>query len=177
MLGAGIVLPGEVMVTAVATSVDGQWRAVLFLAVTVGATAGDHVKYWLGRGLGGRLRDSRLVARIGVAQWDRAVSMVQRRGAWAVLVSRLLPLVRTLMAAVAGASHLRYRSFAAASLVDSALWAAVWVAAGEAVVGLWGQPLLLIALIGLMATFVALRSIGRPRRTTLSATAPASGTC
>jgi membrane-associated protein len=66
MLGVGIVLPGEVMITGIASATDGAWRPALFLTVTLGATTGDHVNYWLGAQLGSRLPGSRIVARIGV---------------------------------------------------------------------------------------------------------------
>ena len=157
MLGFGIVLPGEVMVTGIATTLDGEMRIALFVAVTLGATTGDHVNYWLGRGTGARLRDSRPVRRIGTAYWDQAVALVQQRGAWAVFVSRLLPVVRTLMAAVAGVSQLRYRSFAVASLTGSAVWAALWIAAGEAVGRLLGQPLVLAAVVAVALSFLIFR--------------------
>jgi len=174
MLGVGVVLPGEVMITGIAASIDDAWHAPLFLAVTVGATVGDHVNYWLGRLLGPRLRGSRLVARLGLQYWDRAVTMIQRHGARAVVVSRLLPVVRTLMAAVAGVSHLRYRSFAAASLVGSALWAALWVSAGGALGGLLENNALLVPallVVGLLSLVVVLarRRAARRRDTTSTA--------
>ena len=172
MLGVGVVLPGEVMVTGIATATEGDVRIALFLAVTLGATTGDHVNYWLGRGLGDRLRDSRLVARIGVEQWEKAVAMVRRHGAWAVLVSRLLPVVRTLMAAVAGVSHVRYRSFVAASLAGSALWAALWVGAGEVVASLLGRPAVLLGVTAAALVVVVLRRVLRQRRVRSTLPAP-----
>lgn len=172
MLGVGMVLPGEVMVTGLATSMDSELRIALVVAVTLGATLGDHVNYWLGRGLGTKLSDSRLVARIGVQHWDRAVAMVRRRGAWAIVVSRLLPVVRTVVAAVAGVSHMRYRNFAAASLVGSALWAAVWVAAGEVLAGLLGQPAFLASLLAAGALVLGVAWAARGRHTRGPALAP-----
>ena len=168
MLGLGIVLPGEAMVTGIATTLDGEMRTALFVAVTLGATTGDHVNYWLGRGTGARLRDSRLVRRIGIAYWDQAVALVQQWGAWAVVVSRLLPVVRTLMAAVAGVSQLRYSSFAVASLTGSALWAALWIAAGEAVGRLLGQPLVLAGAVAVVLSFLVLRRAKRARHVVLA---------
>ena len=161
MLGVGIVLPGEVMVTGVASSLEGDARIALFLAVALGASAGDHVNYWIGRALGPRLSGSRLVARIGLHHWDRAVRMTQRYGAWAVVLSRLVPVVRTLMAAVAGVSHLRYRSFASASLAGSALWAGIWVAAGRALGNLLADALLLLPVGAALVLALLVRSAHR----------------
>ena len=132
-LGLGSFLPGESVILALAVGTD-QWqhKALLFGAVALGASVGDHVGYGLGRHLGGRLRDTRAVRRLGVEHWDRAVGFVRRHGASAVVLSRLLPVIRTLVPAIAGVSGLRYRRFLAASITGSALWAALWVGAGAA---------------------------------------------
>ncbi len=132
-LGLGSFLPGESVILALAVGMD-EWeqKALLLGAVAVGASAGDHVGYALGRHLEGRLRDTRAVRRLGVEHWDRAVDFVRRHGASAVVLSRLLPVVRTLVPAIAGVSGLRYRPFLTASLIGSLLWASLWVGAGAA---------------------------------------------
>lgn len=58
--------------------------------------------------------------------------LVQRRAAPAVFVSTLLPVVRTVMPAVAGVAGMRYRWFAIASMMGSLVWVALWVSAGGA---------------------------------------------
>ncbi|MDN4175362.1 DedA family protein [Nocardioides sp. SOB77] len=156
MLGVGVVLPGEVVVTGIASTVADERRLALLVTVTVGASLGDHVNYWLGRLLGPRLTRSRLVDRIGRRHWDRATDLVRRHGAGAVVVSRLLPVVRTLMAAVAGVAGMPYRRFALASLVGCASWASLWVGAGRAVHRLAGHPALLVALAVVLGVAVLL---------------------
>lgn len=132
-LGLGSFLPGESVILALAVGTDHwQQKALLLGAVALGASAGDHVGYGLGRHLGGRLRDTRAVRRLGVEHWDRAVGFVRGHGASAVILSRLLPVIRTLVPAIAGVSGLPYRRFLAASITGSALWAALWVGAGAA---------------------------------------------
>ena len=136
VLGVGLVLPGEAAVTSIAAATSNARLPLLVLFVTVGAVAGDHLNYGLGRLLGSRLPRSRVVRRIGTRHWDRGVELLRTRGAAALIVSRLLPVVRTLMPAVAGVAHLRYRTFLAASVVGSALWSVLWVAAGSVVTAL-----------------------------------------
>lgn len=131
-LGLGALLPGEVAITALAATLDVSDRWFALVAVALGATAGDHVGYVLGRHFGPRLPDSRLIQRIGPHRWDAATRLIQRRGAAAVFVSRLLPVVRTVMPAVAGVAGLRYLWFAVASAAGSIVWATVWVGAGGA---------------------------------------------
>jgi len=132
-LGLGMVLPGEVAITGLAASSGNplSWVA-LTIAVALGATAGDHVGFLLGRRSGTSLRSSRAVARLGVHRWDRASALVDKHGFAAVLVSRLLPFIRTVTPAVAGAAGLRYRRFLVASQLGAMAWASLWVGAGAA---------------------------------------------
>lgn len=172
-LGLGSVLPGESMILALAVGMD-QWqhKLLLLVAVATGASAGDHVGYGLGRHLGGRLRDTGAVRRMGVHHWDRAVAFVRRHGASAVILSRLLPVIRTLVPAIAGVSGLRYRQFLLASVTGSVLWAALWVGAGAA--ARWAFTVLADALgpawilvgVGVTVLVVALvrQSLTRGRR-------------
>src|SRR5690625_4789693 len=58
------------------------------------------------------------------------MAMMQRRGASAVFVTRLVPVVRTLTPAAAGSSGLAYGRFLLASVAGSALWSATYVGGG-----------------------------------------------
>lgn len=131
-LGLGAVVPGETFVVVLAATAGGGWAAVaLGVAVTFGACLGDHVGYVLGRRHGDRLRRTRVVERVGVQHLDRAMATMRRHGAAAVVLTRLVPVVRTLTPAAAGASGLAYPRFLAASLSGSALWATVYVGGGS----------------------------------------------
>lgn len=171
VLGVGLVLPGEAAVTSIAAATPDGHLPLLVLLVTLGAVAGDHLNYGLGRLLGARLPQSRIVRRIGTRHWDRGVELLRTRGALALVVSRLLPVVRTLMPAVAGVAHLRYRTFVAASVVGSTLWSLLWVGAGSLVTALLRSELPgALALVALTATAVGARvwSRRRARRRTLA---------
>jgi membrane-associated protein len=76
------------------------------------------------------------VRRLGRQHYDRATDLLRRRGGTAVFMTRLVPVVRTLTPAAAGASGLEYRRFAVASLSGSALWATAYVGGGSAVAAL-----------------------------------------
>lgn len=176
VLGVGLVLPGEAAVSSIAAATPEGHLPVLVLLVTLGAVAGDHLNYGLGRLLGPRLAQSRLVRRIGARHWDRGVELLRTRGALALVVSRLLPVVRTLMPAVAGVAHLRYRTFLAASIVGSALWSLLWVAAGSLVtVLLRAEAPGAVALVALAATAVGARVWLRRRARRRAAVVVADG--
>lgn len=131
VLGLGPLLPGEVAVLLLGASFDDVVLAVvLVLAVTVGASAGDHVLYALGRRWGPGLRERRIVQRLGVARWDAAVAVVERRGPTAIVATRLVPIVRTLTPLAAGTARVPQVRFTVASLVGSLTWALVWGGSG-----------------------------------------------
>ncbi|MEV0588058.1 DedA family protein [Nonomuraea sp. NPDC050310] len=130
-LGLGSVFPGETGVLLLgAAAVTPARFVVLLLLVALGVTAGDHVGYLLGRRYGERMRDLAVVRRLGVRHWDRATGALRRYGAAAVFLTRLIPVVRTLTPAAAGAAQLRYRSFLPASLAGSLSWSALYVTLG-----------------------------------------------
>ncbi|MET0448985.1 MAG: DedA family protein [Aeromicrobium sp.] len=136
-LGLGMVMPGETAVVVLASTMGSTLTLVLLgVAVTVGASLGDHVGYLLGRRYGDALGETRAVRRLGRHHLDRAMDLLRRRGGTAVFMTRLVPVVRTLTPAAAGASGLPYRRFAPASLAGSALWATVYVGGGSVIAGL-----------------------------------------
>ncbi|UFU05077.1 DedA family protein [Ruania halotolerans] len=130
-LGLGIAFPGETAVLALgAATTTGSDVAWALGVVAVGACLGDHVGYLIGRRLGPALRESALVRRVGVRHWDSGTRMMGTYGMWAIAGSRLLPGVRTVVPAVAGAAGLGYRSFVLGSVLGAASWSSLWVGAG-----------------------------------------------
>ncbi|ROS51353.1 CDP-alcohol phosphatidyltransferase family protein [Frigoribacterium sp. PhB24] len=130
-LGLGVFVPGETIVLLLAATFDSPWPAVaFFVSVAIGGSLGDHVGYLLGRRFGTGFRDTRVIRKIGVDSWDRAVAVLERRGAAAVFLTRLVPVVRTLTPAAAGVAKVPYRSFLPASFGGALTWAAVYVGIG-----------------------------------------------
>lgn len=167
-LGLGAILPGEVAISSLATNVDGVLPLLLLgIAVALGASAGDHLGYVIGRISGPRLRGSRLIDRLGINRWDRASELMQAHGFWAILVSRLLPFVRTVMPAVAGAAHLRYPRFALASVLGATVWSTVWVGAGAGLAAsgaLNNTPIVVAVVAAVALVAVVVRVVRRRRR-------------
>ncbi|HEX7305814.1 DedA family protein [Lentzea sp.] len=132
-LGVGFLAPGETALLLASTTVTSVPRfLVMWLVVTVCAVAGDSIGYFLGRRFGDRLRDSRMIRKMGQQHWDNAGELLRRRGAWAVFVARFMPVVRTLVPASAGASKLEYRRFLPASIAGAACWSALHIGIGSA---------------------------------------------
>ncbi|MHC9896869.1 DedA family protein [Corynebacterium diphtheriae] len=130
-LGIGAVLPGEtgIVLAAVTLSDRAELLAAGVFVAALGAFLGDHVGFAVGRGLGARLGDTRLIKRLGRDRWEKARYYVAGRF-WIVILARLLPGIRTLVAAAAGASAVPYSRFATACGVAALLWAGLWVVGG-----------------------------------------------
>ncbi len=107
-------------------------------AGTAGAVAGATFWYWIGRKVG-EARLKRWAARSG--RWltltpreiDAATGFFRARGgAWAVLLGRLMPGVRTYISIPAGLARMRLGRFLAFTSVGAAAW--TWALAGA---GYW----------------------------------------
>ncbi|MBW4720024.1 DedA family protein [Saccharothrix obliqua] len=132
-IGVGFIAPGESALLLAATTVTSVPRfLVMWLIVSVCAVAGDSIGYFLGRRFGDRMRDSKVVRKLGQQHWDKAGELLRKRGAWAVFVARFMPVVRTLVPASAGASKLEYRRFLPASIAGAVCWSALHIGIGSA---------------------------------------------
>jgi membrane protein DedA with SNARE-associated domain len=128
----GLVVPGDTIVLVSATAVEKPAEYVgLLAAVILGALGGESVGFVLGRWFGPKIRDSKLGARIGVKNWQRAANYVDRRGGIAVFVSRFLPVLHSLVPVTVGMSNMPYRRFLAWTAPASVLWAVAYVTFGS----------------------------------------------
>ncbi|MGH3803429.1 MAG: DedA family protein, partial [Pseudonocardiaceae bacterium] len=105
---------------------------LVILTAACAAVAGDALGHRIGHLLGSRLRTGRLGRRVPTAAWQRAESLMTKRGGQAVFLSRYVPVVRTLAPHLAGAIRLPYRRIAPYSLLAAPLWAGAEVTAGYA---------------------------------------------
>ncbi|WP_030156200.1 DedA family protein [Glycomyces sp. NRRL B-16210] len=131
--GIGALIPAETALVLAAIALAGSPLLIgAVAAAAAGAFTGDHLGFALGRRLGPRLAHTRAVRRIGTDRWHAATGFVERRGIAVIVAARLLPAVRTLIAAAAGASRMRYRRFATATACASLAWALLWILGGAA---------------------------------------------
>ncbi|WP_091344710.1 DedA family protein [Micromonospora rhizosphaerae] len=121
----GLLVPGEVAVLVGGVLAhEGRlplW-AVVVAAVT-GAALGDQIGYLVGRRYGRRLlaRTPRRFVRSGEL-W-RALDLIRRRGAMAVVLGRWAAALRALVPGLAGMSAIPQRTFTLANVTGGALWA------------------------------------------------------
>ncbi|MFE9206107.1 DedA family protein [Micromonospora sp. NPDC007230] len=118
-------VPGEtVVITAAVFAADGEPALVaLIVAAALGALAGDHLSYAIGRG-GGAHRLARLPAdsrRRASSEWARRA--VDRRGGLILTTARYVPGGRTAVTLTMGAVRYPLRCFLMYDLLACAAWA------------------------------------------------------
>ncbi len=125
------------------TLLGGAWAArgerslpLVFLALMVGSAVGASVMWALGRSLERKLEgwpDDHRIFGLELAQLHKAQALMQKRGAWLLLVNRFLPSFRAVVFVAAGASGVSYGKTLALGLVSAAAFNAVLLSAGAAV--------------------------------------------
>lgn len=130
----GFFLPGDSLLFAAGVLIAGGvlHTPLLLVAVLVpvAATAGSLVGYWIGRKAGPPLfdrSDGRIFRR---SHLQRAQEFFERRGTFAVIAGRFVPVVRTFVTVVAGASRMDFRRYALYSAAVSTVWGAGLPVAG-----------------------------------------------
>src|SRR5215212_2432570 len=100
------------------------------LLVPLAAIAGNLVGYWIGYKAGPAVfnkPDSRLFRQEYV---DRSHDFFEKYGARTIVLARFVPIVRTFATVMAGASRMRFATYAAYSVIGGVLWGAGVIAAG-----------------------------------------------
>jgi membrane-associated protein len=95
---------------------------VILIGAFIAAVAGAQLGHWIGERYGVRLfkPDARLFK---TEYLDRSQAFFDRRGAGAVVIGRFIPLVRTVIPILAGASRMPGRKFFVANVIGAAIWA------------------------------------------------------
>jgi len=147
-----------------------QGHLNLALVVVVGSLAelaGSFASYGVGR-VGGRPAVERFGRYVLITRrdLDRAERFFAGRGAWAVLVARLLPVVRAFAGIAAGIVEVPVPQFALFNVIGTVVWATALSGIGYAVGSTWssvskylsiGGYVVVVLVVAAMATIVVLR--------------------
>ncbi|RZT80820.1 membrane protein DedA with SNARE-associated domain [Micromonospora violae] len=119
---------------------EGEFNVLLVvLAATVGSLVGALVLYWLGAALG-EDRLKRWLDHIPLVDSDdleKADRWFERHGRWAVLIGRVVPVVRSLVSVPAGANRMPLGEFILLTTIGSGVWNGLIVGAGYALGSRW----------------------------------------
>lgn len=123
----GFFLPGDsLLFTAgllVTTGFIDMNIVLLCVLISIAAVVGNLVGYWIGRKAGPRIfnkPDSRLFRQDYV---DRTGHFFEHYGPSAIILARFVPIVRTFITVMAGASKMHWPKFAVYSTIGGVLWA------------------------------------------------------
>jgi membrane-associated protein len=122
-LFVGFVVPGETaaVLGGVAASLGHASLIGMVVAVVAAAILGDSVGYEVGRRLGPRLVESRML-RGRRERLDHAREFLARRGGAAVFLGRFVAFFRAVMPALAGTAEMRYPRFLAFNAAGGVVW-------------------------------------------------------
>lgn len=146
------------------------------LAATLGSLIGALILYAVGR-YGGRPVIDRWgrVLRVTQSDVDRAERWFDRWGDWVVLLSRMIPLVRSVVSIPAGILEMSILRFAVLTAIGSLLWNLLLVGAGyqlgnrwedvSALVGRFSDVMKVVAVLAVVAAGVWLWRRRRPATT------------
>ena len=98
------------------------WTLVVLIPIV--AIIGDQIAYSIGRGIGPALfkkEDSRIFKKRYITE---SHAYFERYGPFTIIVARFVPIVRTLVAFVAGASKMRYPVFLSFDIIGNIGWGA-----------------------------------------------------
>ena len=123
----GFFLPGDsLLFTAGLLVAEGTFDIplwVLLVTVPLAAIAGDQVGYMIGSRFGPGIfdrPDSRLFKR---EHLTRAEAFFDRHGPKTIVLARFVPIVRTFVPVVAGASNMHHRRFTTYNVIGGVAWA------------------------------------------------------
>lgn len=121
----GILLPGDsLLFTAGFLASQGYFNiALLCLIVFCASFAGDNTGYFIGHRLGRRLF-TRTESRFFKPEYPlKGQQFLNKHGGRAILLGKFMPIVRTMVPMVAGASGMEYRKFVTFNVAGGLIWA------------------------------------------------------
>ncbi|TDC80912.1 DedA family protein [Micromonospora sp. KC606] len=136
-------IPSEIVLAMAGyLSSEGRFPLVLIvLAATAGSLGGALALYWIGAVLG-EDRLKRWLDRlplVDLGDLEKADRWFERYGRWAVLIGRLMPVVRSLVSVPAGANRMPLGEFVLLTTLGSGVWNTLIVGAGYALGTRWSD--------------------------------------
>lgn len=155
----GLFLPGDsLLFTAGLLIADGRYLPPLYVTIPLiglAAFLGDQTGYWIGRRAGQAIFKREQSRFFDPAYVERAHAFFEKYGARTVVIARFVPIVRTFVPTMAGASRMHYRTFAIYNVVGALLWGI-----GVTMLGYWlGQFTFVKDNIELMLLFIVFLSV------------------
>lgn len=122
----GFVLPGDsLLFTAGVFAAQPHPFAplwLLLLTIPIAAIVGDQLGFLIGRKAGAAVFHRPSARRIGPKQLEQSRRFFDRYGPRTILLARFVPVARTIAPVMAGASGMKYRTFAVYNVIGGTVW-------------------------------------------------------
>lgn len=117
-------LPGDSLLFAAGSVFAASTLSIhtLFLLSLVAVFLGDNTNYLIGRWASPKIFSQKHTRWFKQQHFEQAHAFYERHGAYAIIIARFLPIVRTFMPFVAGVSAMPYRRFISISVLAAILW-------------------------------------------------------
>jgi membrane-associated protein len=169
-------LPGDSLLFAAGAfagigALSAWWLIVLLL---VAAVLGNTVNYWVGHLVGPRLLGARRRL-VRPEHLERTHEFYEKYGAKTIVITRFVPILRTVAPFVAGLGKMPFGKFSAYNVVGGLLWVVIGVLAGDlfgnvpAVKNNFSLVILAIVVVSLLPAFY---EVLRARRAARAAPGP-----
>lgn len=104
----------------------------LLLFLSIAAVLGDNINYWIGRRIGlgvfeWKIRGRQLVKE---SYLKKTEDFFEKRGVFAIIMARFVPIVRTFTPFAAGVGKMNYRKFLMFDIIGGVLWICSMTLAG-----------------------------------------------
>jgi len=124
-------LPGDSLLFAAGTlagaGLFNVW--ILFFVCLLGVVLGDNSNYWIGRFIGSKIlhKNYKLINKQHV---DKTRKFFHKYGAFALIIGRFMPIVRTFTPFLAGIGRMHYMKFLIYELSGAILWTSLFIFGG-----------------------------------------------
>ncbi len=124
----GFIFPGDTLLLITGLLTFGAHRLIhvdiwwVALAIGFAAFLGGESGYYIGRGAGPRIFERKESGLFSVANVKRTNAFFERYGAFAVILARFVPVVRTFAPVAAGVGHMPTRRYSLYNLIGALIW-------------------------------------------------------
>jgi membrane-associated protein len=114
------------------TKIDPLNLSYLLFFLSIAAVLGDNINYWIGRRIGlgvfeWKIRGRQLVKE---SYLKKTEDFFEKRGVFAIIMARFVPIVRTFTPFAAGVGKMNYRKFLVFDIIGGVLWICSMTLAG-----------------------------------------------
>jgi membrane-associated protein len=120
-------LPGDALIFAIGMiAARGELDITIVIPLLIiAALLGDNVNYYVGRRFGSFILNSEKTFIIRKSHIKRAQEFFEKNGRNSIIIARFIPVVRTIVPFLSGATNVPYKTFLKFSLVGAVLWVAL----------------------------------------------------